>query len=374
MSRKRRAEMDIGSDSFLDIIANIVGILIILIVVAGLRVSNASVAEVKPEPVEKTTPMKTITKVEPILALPPVPSPVPVPLKPLPEPPKPEPPKTADPVLLSRIQQLEATIRSLNQTLKTTNARVAELSAGESVTAKQIRDARLSVQTSENTLEVSQLKLNALKSRLKRDETTLQGLRLQYDEARRRPKKTTVIRHKLTPVSSIVKKKEMHFRLFRGRISRVPIKRLIKRMRDQVLRQKDWLVKFRRHHGQVGPLEGYTMHYVVERQQSSVLNELRNGGAGRISIALTEWKVQPTANLNDETAAQAVQNRSAFIRELRGIPLSTTLTFWVYPDSFKQFRKLQAFAHREGFTVAARPLPFGVPIAGSPRGSRSAGQ
>ena len=161
MSHKRRPEIDIGSDSFLDIIANIVGILIILIVVAGLRVSNASVAEVTPEPVEKPAPLKTIAKVEPpAIALPPVPAP----LKPLPEPPKPEPTKTADPGLLSRIQQLKATIRSLNQTLETTNSRVAELTQAQSATVKMIRDARLSVQTSEMILVDSQLKLNALKS------------------------------------------------------------------------------------------------------------------------------------------------------------------------------------------------------------------
>ena len=38
MSRRRSSgDQEFGSDSFLDIIANIVGILIILIVVAGLR-------------------------------------------------------------------------------------------------------------------------------------------------------------------------------------------------------------------------------------------------------------------------------------------------------------------------------------------------
>ena len=38
--RKSTGDQEFGSDSFLDIIANIVGILIILIVVAGLRVAQ----------------------------------------------------------------------------------------------------------------------------------------------------------------------------------------------------------------------------------------------------------------------------------------------------------------------------------------------
>ena len=44
MSRRRpKGELQFGSDSFLDVVANIVGILIILIVIAGLRVSQTPV-------------------------------------------------------------------------------------------------------------------------------------------------------------------------------------------------------------------------------------------------------------------------------------------------------------------------------------------
>ena len=52
----------------------------------------------------------------------------------------------------------------------------------------------------------------------------------------------------------------------------------------------------------------------------------------------------------------------------------TTLTFWVYPDSYTLYRKLQSFAHEQGFPVAGRPLPTGVAISGSPNGTKSASQ
>jgi hypothetical protein len=55
-------------------------------------------------------------------------------------------------------------------------------------------------------------------------------------------------------------------------------------------------------------------------------------------------------------------------------PNGASLTFWVYPDSFHAYRILQAACQAEGFIVAARPLPDGIPIAGSPDGTRSAGQ
>ncbi|MCA9096900.1 MAG: hypothetical protein KDA36_00865, partial [Planctomycetaceae bacterium] len=44
MGRRRQSqELEFGSDSFLDVIANTVGIIIILIVITGLRVSHAPV-------------------------------------------------------------------------------------------------------------------------------------------------------------------------------------------------------------------------------------------------------------------------------------------------------------------------------------------
>src|SRR5258708_26917009 len=44
MSRKNRSEEEFGSDSFLDVLANIVGILIILIVSAAARVERGPAA------------------------------------------------------------------------------------------------------------------------------------------------------------------------------------------------------------------------------------------------------------------------------------------------------------------------------------------
>ena len=53
---------------------------------------------------------------------------------------------------------------------------------------------------------------------------------------------------------------------------------------------------------------------------------------------------------------------------------NTTLTFWVYPDSFGLYRELTQFAHAEGFTVAARPLQETDLITASPFGTKSSGQ
>ena len=91
-------------------------------------------------------------------------------------------------------------------------------------------------------------------------------------------------------------------------------------------------------------------------------------------IGVSQWQIQPEPDLITETEDEALSPGSEFYRALLSAEPDTTLTFWVYPDSFKMYRRLQKVAQDEGFTVAARPMPFGVPIAGSPNGTRSAGQ
>ena len=52
----------------------------------------------------------------------------------------------------------------------------------------------------------------------------------------------------------------------------------------------------------------------------------------------------------------------------------TAVTFWVYPDSFDLFRRLRDLLYERDVVVAGRPLPDGVPIASSRRGTVSRGQ
>ncbi len=47
------------------------------------------------------------------------------------------------------------------------------------------------------------------------------------------------------------------------------------------------------------------------------------------------------------------------------------ITVWVYEDSFGTFAPLRKELHARGFQVAARPLPYGLPIGGSLDGSKS---
>ncbi len=71
----------------------------------------------------------------------------------------------------------------------------------------------------------------------------------------------------------------------------------------------------------------------------------------------------------------ALASQSALRNLLKEHPPSrTTITVWVYPDSFADFRRLKAEMFKLGYSTAGRPLPEGHPIGGSPDGSSSAAE
>lgn len=374
MSRPR-SEMQFGSDSFLDVVANIVGILIILIVIAGLRVSQAPVRVPRLEKLSTDIVAATdeAAALEPVFA-------------PEDEEPNPAPPaeiatvspRTSVPwqpprELLEQADDLSAEILELKQAFRaaadqTTAVRQAETDLNERLT-------RLRAQAASRDREANHLAREAEMQRTSFEQlqaTAEQLLRQIAEEERKKPP-TKTLEHRVTPVSKIVTGNEQHYRLSGNRVSEVPVNALSIRLKDQMERRKDWLMKQRSHQGTVGPIGGYTMHYMVQRENMGVLDEVRYG-QGMVRISVTHWRIEPESDLETESAAEALRPGSRFYESLATAEEGSSLTFWTYPNSYAVYRELQKFAHEQGFLVAGRPLPIGIPISGSPNGSKSAGQ
>lgn len=181
------------------------------------------------------------------------------------------------------------------------------------------------------------------------------------------------IEHRITPMSRVVSGEERHFQLLHNRVSIVPMEKFKDRLKEQVDRKKDILAKTRQHHSQIGPIDGFVLKFVMQRDNLTGIEELRNG-PGMYRVSVVHFEIEPQRDLVTETADQALTPGSKFYAALLDAPPDTTMTFWVYPDSFEIYGKLRKICHAENFLVAGRPLPEGVPIAGSPTGSRSSGQ
>ncbi|QDT65401.1 hypothetical protein [Calycomorphotria hydatis] len=392
MARRHEEERAFGSDSFLDIVANIVGILIILIVIAGVRMAqmpampeesvadNAAPESVSitptptPTPITVQSPVVVQTPVRPVpkrpkkTYLPPVVAPRPIIVELDPEQP---PAIPVDNQLVARKQELQSQLLAYRQKATEIEKQRHTLQLQQATLSKEIQDTQQQLGSMNQSLRDKLAATRDLQKELQRlaELKKLGQERLeQLDET-----PTVQLRHELTPEGHEVKGPEMHFRISEGKISRVPLKELIEEMGPQIRKQVSWLVRNGTGTGNVGPIEGYSLAYVVRKGKNLILDDLySNRGSVRIEVA--GWKVIPEKTLREEAADLALRSDSQFRTWLRLAPRRTALTFWVYPDSFDAFRKLQSYAHREGFTVAGRPLPFGVPIAGSPDGSRSMGR
>lgn len=417
MARIRQSDNEnINSDSFLDIVANIVGILIILIVIAGVRVSQFPMlvkteTDAKSEPPVAVVEAEPTEMVEPVIVEPPVleptfaepdetaeptlPEPIPIeiaaeepPHKPdpyiaydppvptagdLPPGPLPEPELTPDGELVNAISETAEQVQQANSAIESSKQELAQLNTQQ----KSLLKNRLTLDTELDAAEAARLKVSTAIIKRKEDlaEATEKLARLQrlLEEESEKQEQAAALKHTITPVGQVVSGKEIHFRLKDGKVSFVPVDELVGLLKQQVQRRKEWIVRYGSHQGQVGPVEGYSMGYVAARAKSSIITDLRNGG-GAFRIGVEHWEIIESRKVPTENEAEAVQPRSQFRQRLLSATNDTNVTFWVYPDSYRIHRQVLSIAQKYGYTVASRPLPDGIPIAGSPNGSKSVGQ
>lgn len=380
MGRRRRGEeIAFGSDSFLDVVANIVGILIILIVIAGVRVSQSPAistpTETDEQPATAAIPLPIIdVPADPLdpprqLAIRkplPTPPPPPVPVR---QPAPPEPP----PELVRRVQQAEAELARLGRVKQAISSRLRATAGNAETMRQQVADSRAALQTEQNVTVNGRRVIAALQTDVETKQRAIAGLHLELAETEAAQPPPQVLRHKLTPLGRAVDGEELHFLLSKGRVAVVPVAELAEELKAELQRKRNQLIRGQTRVGTVGPVKGFTMEYVVERQAISLIDQLRQGTA-IVRLGVSEWRMLPQPTVVTESFQEALHPAARFLNALRAGGRGATLTFWVYPDSFALHRQLQEFAHDNSFDVAGRPLPFGIPITGSNQGSRSVAQ
>jgi hypothetical protein len=320
-------------------------------------------AEAKPAILADCEPEKIVPPV------PPKPKPRPVLPAYIPETPKPIPPS---PELQTAIARFQTELNTLGEQSKQADRNEQRLTGWNRELTEQIASARNTLQNGWDDSSEQKRMLLELKRSLERTKLEFIGKQQELTEAEKQQSPKELLRHRLTPVSRAVEGNELHFHVKDNRVAYVPLMELVERMKPQIQRQREWLLKYHEHRGRVGPYRGFELDYLVVRQRMSALEEARGGGVARVLPVLL--KFEPQEDLTRESLDQALRPGSVFIRELQLADVNTTLTFWVYPESFGTYRQLKEFAHAEGFTVAARPLQDGDSITASPWGSKSAGQ
>ena len=337
--RAVKSQQPLGEDSFLDIVANLVGILIILVMVVGVRAKDALVDAAVTSDAAIEEPHR-------------------------------------DPAMESgqlATAQMEANINELQSQMEEVHR--------ETLVQRTYRDKlQILVTAATNTLEQNRAELSDAERQqvdLQRSLSDSQQQLADLVRSRRVIETWTpepiVLEHLPTPLAKTVFGKEIHFRLLGGRLAYVPMNELIERLKDQ-WQDKLWKLKDNPEATEtIGPLRGFRMQYTIGT--SAYEFETKFGAVRRGMATVKGFSLIPVQQDLGWPLAEALRPQS----ELRAIlaahdPKSTTVTVWTYPDSFDQFRLLKKEIFQLGFLAAGRPMPDGYPIGGSPSGSRSAAQ
>lgn len=168
-----------------------------------------------------------------------------------------------------------------------------------------------------------------------------------------------------TPLSKTVDDQEAHFQLVGGRLTYIPFDALIDRLKGSMREYASKLQDQGELSDTLGPVGGFRLRYNIERHDTNA------GSYTQVSY----FEFLPTSSQLGEPIDAALAAQSALRKKLEMMsPRQYTITVWTYPDSFADFRRLKKELYGMGYAVAARPLPTGFPIGGSPQGSRSSSQ
>ncbi len=334
--RSSQSDGAVGHDSFLDVVANIVGILIVLVIVAGLRAQNAPVQAADSQDA----------------------------LKPM----------------AAALQRDDATQRQLYDDVMQIAGQMENVQ--RETVLRQIERNRLAtiVAALQRQLQTRRAELSGddkeefdLKRSLADARRQLDQLDEQARQASAATPDATVVESYPTPLGKVVDDNEVHFQLLGGRIVLIPLDQLVERFRLDARRQLYKLLDTPELTETIGPIDGFRMRYTLQRYDDHI--DARTGRGGGTYARLIRWTLIPQSNQLGETTDDALAGGSAFRDALAHLhPGRTTITIWTYPESFNDFRRIKKELYRLGFATAGRPLPDGIPISGSPDGSKSSAE
>lgn len=345
MTRKRTAarrdrDTEPGQDSFLDVVANLIGILIILVMLIGSQAqsvwqqlreaepaNDAEIAELEKEVLQRQNSVAQLkienNEIEAAIVQ----------------------QKQHGLQLRQQRDRLQLAVQAIQETI---DQKSRELSA-----ADQQRQAQI-----------------ATVAYLQEELADIQG-QAQSLESSTRPVKT--IEHLPTPIAKTVFGEEVHFRLRDGRLVHVPLNELVIMMRSEWKVKAKKLVQAPSTIETVGPVNDFRLQYkLIVREE---IQTTERGIVRGMVPDLDRFVLLPTQEPLGEPFDQALLPDSQFNQKLNQLdPQETTISVWVYPDSFGQFNELKKILVDQGFLCAGWPLPENQPISGSPKGFRTAAQ
>ena len=369
---------DFGSDSFLDIIANLVGILVILIVLAGLRAAQVSVEPDVSEVAAVSTESSSLPKSqkndvdsssdsEKSVAKPVTvarPQRMNVRLEPSPEA---ELGAAVVPVEIAESQRQE-----LLDVVKGLEARLATLPVDRALAdLKEVQSELAAVSGQLPGLQQRLAQEDAVRRRSLIEaaefDEEYQALRKQlvevnqtFEELKTAERPIEEFELRINPVGRRSWGEELLFRLEKGRLVHLPAAALFGKAELQSGRLTPLTSASDVESGSVGPLNGVTLDY--ETQVIATMVPTSSGASTYGLRKLMRGTMRVTRLAVAEDWRTSIEEKGVVSRLMLAAPQNAFARIFVTPDSFEAARRVAAFIRTLGHGVATMPIEPGTDI------------
>lgn len=350
MKRLPEIQEDSAQDSFLDVIANLVGVIIILVMLVGAKATrdvlkgagaDTPIAAVS-EPATTTTDTTIIDELK----------------------------DARSQVMAARaeLEKVATQLTRIRQESAALDANRVALAMHRSVIEEDIAQRRDKLDADKQREFDVQRRIG--ETQIKLDQLTQQQLAVLSG-----PETVEELESIPTPLARTVDGDSIHLRLKGGLVSVVPFNELI----AEVQRHADDISRRLQNSDQVvdtfGPINGYRIRMTVARVADPA--SFMGPRAGHVTRSTFDQlaEVLPVSESIGQNVEQALMPGGSLHQYLQAHRRQApTVVVWLYTDSFDDFRLLKRTLWEMGFSFATRPLQPGTNIGASPHGTKAAAQ
>jgi len=334
MAKRNEDELAIGEDSFMDTIANLVGIMIILVVIVGAKGYDAARALAREEAHDQIQQLQSPTSQA----------------------------ENLDRDLDDQLEELE------KYEIETAYRNAERLTLVDRKTLIDQEIRKRLAQLDQDAQEAFEVEAQA--KALERD---LEKLIRSQGELPEVQKQVIALQHLPTPMAKTVFGKELHVMLRDHQLTVIPWDMLVDQLKSSARATASRNSQRDKFEDVLGPIDGFLMRYRLI-SKSGLMSDGRVAAMGKM-VELERFELEPTGEVLRESIQESLAAQGRLRGELDSSRSShTTVTVWVYPESFAEFRMLKELLYKEGYLCAARPLPRDMRIGASPQGSSSTAQ
>jgi len=204
-----------------------------------------------------------------------------------------------------------------------------------------------------------------------------EAIEKELAELKKQPVHPNIL-HYQTPLARTFQSEELQFEIQDGRVCFLDVDALVREIKQGMRSKEEQLKTHWEVVDETSAVGAFKLRYRIARERGLIDSVTGTGVPDERSefrYGLDRWEAVPLMARRGETVEEALAEGSQFRRIIDHLdPTQTAVTFWVYPESFAAYRQLRDHCLRRDLLVAGRPLPEGVPIASSRTGSASRGQ